>query len=178
MERPFWVAEQLEVALVEGLGRRLVWAATGRVIYRWHLASGVQRNREHPITFHIPPIGERQAVAPGMDVKLMFEMRDGFGERMWVTVVRAGRRRLVGVLGNLPVGIPRLMPGDKIKFRREHIIDIWRDDPTPELESELDPGPPSARLLCDRCNGPITDGERPGEHQIDPATNRPVPPGS
>jgi len=29
-ERPFWVMEQLELALVEGLGQRIVWAATGR----------------------------------------------------------------------------------------------------------------------------------------------------
>jgi hypothetical protein len=57
VERPFWVAEQLEVALVEGLGERLVWAATGRIIHRWHLASGVRRNREHPRTVYIPSGG-------------------------------------------------------------------------------------------------------------------------
>jgi len=128
IERPFWVFEQLEVALVEGMGQRLVWAATGRIIYRWHLGSGVRRNREHPDTFYIPPEEERQAVVPGMDVKLMFEMRDGFGERMWVTVTEVKKRHLVGTLSSLPVGIPRLLPGDKIKFKREHIIDIWYDD--------------------------------------------------
>ncbi len=96
IERPFWVAEQLEVALVEGLGQRLVWAATGRIIHRWHLGSGVKRNREHPDTFYIPGEEERQAVAPGMDVKLMFEMSDGFAERMWVTITAVKRRKLVG----------------------------------------------------------------------------------
>ena len=47
IERLFWVAEQLEVALVEGLGVRLRWAATGRIIDRWHL--GVW-SREPPRT--------------------------------------------------------------------------------------------------------------------------------
>ncbi len=136
IERPFWVVEQLEVALVEGLGQRLVWAATGRIIYRWHLGSGVRRNREHPDTFYLPPEEERQAVAPGMDVKLMFEMRNDGGERMWVTVTAVKKRKLIGRLSCLPVIIPRLMPGDKIKFKRDHIIDIWYDDDSQPIENE------------------------------------------
>lgn len=128
IERPFWVAEQLELALAEGLGQRLAWAATGRIIHRWHLSSGVKRNREHPDTFQIPGEQDRLAVVPGMDVKLMFEMRDGFGERMWVTVTEVKKRHLVGTLSNLPAGIPRLLPGDKIKFKHGHIIDIWYSD--------------------------------------------------
>src|SRR5688572_7359066 len=50
-DRPFWVFEQLEVALSEGLAERIRWAATGRLIHRWHLASGVQAHREYPDTF-------------------------------------------------------------------------------------------------------------------------------
>jgi hypothetical protein len=106
VERPFWVAEQLEVALVEGLGDRLAWAATGRIIDRWHLGSGVRRNRDHPDTFYIPSEEERNGVVLCMDVKLMFEMRDGWGERMWVTVIAVKRRKLIGRLRNLPLGIP------------------------------------------------------------------------
>jgi hypothetical protein len=123
-ERPFWVFEQLEVALCEGLWGRLVWAATGRVIYRWHLGSGVKRNRAHPDTFQIPDEEDRNGVHPGLTVKLMFEMRDGFGERMWVEVLRRKRRHLVGRLSNQPAAIPRLYHGDLIKFKPEHIIDI------------------------------------------------------
>jgi Uncharacterized protein conserved in bacteria (DUF2314) len=136
-ERPFWVMEQLEEALVEGLGQRLVWAATGRIIYRWHLGSGVRRNRQNPDTFFIPSEKERDAVAPGMEVKLTFEMRDGWGERMWVTVVGLKGRKLIGKLDNMPVGIPRLLAGDEIKFKREHIIDIWYAH---EGKAELCPG--------------------------------------
>ena len=48
--RPLWVAEQLEVALFDGVGERLRWAATGRIIHRWHLDSGVEFNRRSPDT--------------------------------------------------------------------------------------------------------------------------------
>jgi hypothetical protein len=136
-ERPFWVMEQLEEALVEGLGQRLVWAATGRIIYRWHLGSGVRLNREYPDTFLIPSEEERDAVVPGMDVKLAFKMRDGWGERMWVTVTVLKGRKLIGTLDNIPAAIPRLLQGDKVKFKREHIIvqdrpgvsALWTDVP-------------------------------------------------
>jgi hypothetical protein len=59
LERPFWVAEQLEVAISEGIWGRIVWAATGRIIHRWRLGSGVESNRRAPETFYIPP-GLRQ----------------------------------------------------------------------------------------------------------------------
>lgn len=124
-ERPFWVMEQLELALVEGLSPRIAWAATGRIIHRWHLGSGVRRHRKHPDTFWIPSEEERGAVVSGMEVKLTFEMRDGWCERMWVTVIGRKGRKLIGRLDNEPVGIPRLLGGDVIKFKRDHIIDIW-----------------------------------------------------
>lgn len=74
---------------------------------------------------------------PGMDVKLMFETKSGPGERMWVTVTQVRRRKLVGELVSLPVLVPHLMLGDKIKFKRDHIIDTWYE---PELaDSDLPP---------------------------------------
>lgn len=136
-ERPFWVMEQLEVALVEGLGQRLVWAVTGRIIYRWHLGSGVGLNREYPDTFWIPPEEERDEVVPGMQVKLAFEMRDGWGERMWVTVTALKGHTLIGELDSIPAAIPGLLQGDLIEFEREHIIDIWYAH---EGEAEICPG--------------------------------------
>lgn len=74
---------------------------------------------------------------PGMEVKLAFKMRDGWGERMWVTVTALKGRKLIGKLDSIPAGIPRLLTGDKIKFKREHIIDIWY---THEDEVEICPG--------------------------------------
>jgi hypothetical protein len=124
LERPFWVLEQLEVALFEGVRDQVLWAATGRVIHRWRLGSGVERNLAYPETFWIPSEEERLSVEPGALVKLMFEMKDGWGERMWVNVSDVGKRHLTGVLVNRPVGIPRLSPGDTIKFKPDHVIDI------------------------------------------------------
>jgi hypothetical protein len=143
-ERPVWVAEQLERALSEGLWERITWAATGRVIHRWHLGSGVKRNRQHPETFEIPDDEDKQAIEPGVLVKLMFEMRNSKtwflgGERMWVEVVAVKRRRIVGRLINEPLGIPRLDPGDKVRFRRDHIIDIhWERHDSAAAHSEGD----------------------------------------
>jgi Uncharacterized protein conserved in bacteria (DUF2314) len=129
LERPFWVLEQLEVAVSEGVWERVVWAATGRVIHRWRLESGVERNREYPETFEIPDEDAKQAIEPGVVVKLVFEMNDGWGERMWVEVVAVQRRHIVGTLRNQPIGIPRLDLGDRVKFKREHVIDIdWEAD--------------------------------------------------
>ncbi|WNI18273.1 DUF2314 domain-containing protein [Actinacidiphila sp. ITFR-21] len=143
VERPFWVIEQLEVALFDGLWPRLLWAATGRVIDRWHLTSGVKSNRRHPQSFWIPSAEEKRALRPGIAVKLMFNMRDGWGERMWVEIVAIKKRKIVGVLHNQPIGIPRLYHGDKVRFKYDHIIDIdWDDDST-----QLCQGPSAPNLL-------------------------------
>ncbi|MFG3231697.1 DUF2314 domain-containing protein [Streptomyces antibioticus] len=141
VERPFWVIEQLEVALFDGLWPRLVWAATGRIIDRWHLNSGVEFNRLHPETFWIPSDEEKDALVPGVPVKLMFDMKDGWGERMWVEVVAVKKRNIIGVLRNDPWGIPRLHHGDRIRFKRDHIIDIDWDG-----ASECDPAPQDGEL--------------------------------
>jgi hypothetical protein len=130
VERPFWVIEQLEVAIFDGVWPRIVWAATGRIIDRWHLSSGVKFNRLYPQSFHIPSAEDKRALRPGITVKLMFDMRDGWGERMWVEIVSIKKRKLVGVLHNQPIGIPRLDHGDKIHFTYDHIIDIDWDDST------------------------------------------------
>ena len=149
LERPFWVLEQLEVALFDGIGDRLRWAATGRIIHRWHLRSGVEQNRLYPDSFWIPGESEKALIEPGTTVKLMFEMRDGWGERMWVNVTSVKKDRFVGILHNQPVGIPRLGSGDTVKFHRADIIDIELDvadedpaaDPPALGPGALDAGP-------------------------------------
>ena len=136
-ERPFWVVQQLEVAIFEGLRDRLVWAATGRIVYRWHLASGVERNRLYPESFYIPSHADKGMVGAGDTVQVCFEMNDGWGERMWVEVTAINRRHIVGTLANQPIGIPRLLSGDKIKFRAEHIIDIWTEGIIEDGQAEI-----------------------------------------
>jgi hypothetical protein len=48
LERPFWVFEQLEVALFEGVWERVMWAAAGRVVDRWHLEPAIRYDEQHP----------------------------------------------------------------------------------------------------------------------------------
>lgn len=128
--RPFWVAEQFETALADGIWPRFVWMLTGRVIYRWKLGNGVTRNRKHPETFWIPSDEEKARIEPGDRVRLMFEetLPRRWGERMWVRVTKVGPRRLEGVLKNEPYAMPRLTRGHTVKFERKHIIDIHIDD--------------------------------------------------
>ncbi|MDQ2709005.1 MAG: hypothetical protein M3Z25_15830 [Actinomycetota bacterium] len=145
LKRPFWVAEQCETAIFDGLGPRIRFALTGRLILRWRLASGVKRNHRYPESFWIPSPKEKATIQPSSVVKLMFEQSDGWAERMWVVVDKVGRRRLVGHLDNQPVGFPRLVHGDKITFRREHIISIY-EDATEMCECEREPEP-----ICTEC---------------------------
>jgi hypothetical protein len=163
LERPFWVAEQLEVALCEGLRDRFVWLATGRLIHRWHLDGGLERNRMYPDSFWIPSGEEKGGLAPGDSVKALFQMnRDEWGERMWLTVIDVKRRHLICQLDCHPLLIPRLNCGDEVKVKREHVIDIlWHDvDYTEVFEAErleragYSPGPWAGlhrACCCDEC---------------------------
>src|ERR1019366_120219 len=135
-ERPFWVLEQLEVALFEGVWGRVVWAATGRVIHRWHLRSGVESHKAAPETFWIPSDAEKTSIRPGTKVKLAFEMKDGWGERMWVDVTAVTNRWIVGTLFNEPCGIPRLTSRTVVRFKREHVIDVLACGPGSSLQAE------------------------------------------
>jgi hypothetical protein len=119
--------EQLEVAIAEGLWGRVVWAATGRIIHRWHLDDSVaELHRVAPETYGLSD-DEIAALVPGTTVKLTFSMKDGWSETMWVRIVAIEKGRFIGALGNQPAGIPRLNHGDKIKFTRDHIVRVWDD---------------------------------------------------
>jgi len=149
IERPLWVAQQLEVALFEGLRERVFSWAAGRLFWRWHLESGVERNRQHPTSFWIPDDEEKELVEPGCFVKLLFEM-DDWGERMWVEVTKVKRRRLVGTLSNTPAAMPGHYPGETVRFRREHIVDIdWVIDANSDMRHSDDPSPGAPRLSDD-----------------------------
>jgi hypothetical protein len=152
-ERPMWVFEQLEVALFEGIFERIQWAATGRIIHRWRLGSGVVRHAADP-TFWIPDDADKADVRPGIAVKLPFVMRDGWAEMMWVVVIQVHKRYLVGRLLNTPVGIPRLDRGHLVAFRPDAIIDIdWHGEAikdTPAAEEDV-------VMCCPECTPHIED---------------------
>ena len=142
LERPLWVAQQLEVAVCEGLRDRIEWAATGRVIHRWHLLDGVKQNAEFPDSFDVPSEDDKAQLEPGDLVKAGFTM-SGWGERMWLEVRQVKRRHLVCVLRSHPFAIPRLSCDAVVKVKRREIIDIvWRDEepePEPEVPIECQP---------------------------------------
>jgi Uncharacterized protein conserved in bacteria (DUF2314) len=144
--RPIWVAEQLEAAIFEGLSKRIAWALTGPLIYRWRLESGVKMNRKYPDTFWIPSDEEKRDIKVGDHVRLIFEMseqwgRGRWGERMWVNVEEINDRRLMGTLRNTPAGIPKLNPGDRIKFTMDDVIDVIYDPEVDDLQSRPDRAP-------------------------------------
>jgi hypothetical protein len=167
--RPIWLGQQLEVAVCEGLPDRWRDALASRAACRWSLEDGEDLNRQHPDTFWLPPERARRDLNPGDFAKVIFRAKDGWGERMWVEVAnRDSRRHYTGKLVNRPVGIGRLLPGDKVKFRPEHVIDIDpRLDVTTETAMEVrrvllahghyhcpPDGPPVVResmLDCDDC---------------------------
>jgi hypothetical protein len=73
-----------------------------RVIYRWRLGNGVERNREFPQSFSIPSEVDKAFLWPGDHVKVMFEFRrqprrGPGGERMWLEVVSRKGDRFVGM---------------------------------------------------------------------------------
>jgi hypothetical protein len=132
LERPYWVFEQLEVALFEGVWERLLWAGAGRIYDRWHLNPAIYYDDQHPDGHTISDEEFEEAVERGMSVRLSFNTSDvwgrpNWGESMWVQVVAVKRRHFVGVLDNQPIDIPRLNMGDTVKFKDRHIIDIVRD---------------------------------------------------
>ena len=81
-------------------------------------------NQQHPTTFEVPDEETKDALEPGDLVKLGFVCRDDWGERMWVRIEKKTRRGFVGRLSNTPVGVPDLWPDKKIRFKREHILDV------------------------------------------------------
>lgn len=121
-KRPFWVAEQLEVALRVGLSPRIGWVWGRYVWHRSTLMSGLERHREAPGTFWVPDAEEKALIQPGDLVKLMWSVSRLGGERMWVEVTERRGDRLVGKLSNWPV-FAFMNPDERIRFAIDDIID-------------------------------------------------------
>ena len=150
--RPLFVAEQLELAISEGLFPRLISAWTRGRSDRWHLESGVELNREHPATFWIPSQTQKAGIRLGLVVQLAFSTEDGWGERMWVEVDAISDDVMVGRLLNEPVGIGGLYRGQCVGFTSEHVIDI--DDPEDAAGrciDNTDPRGERTMMLCRGC---------------------------
>jgi len=108
----------------------------------WQLRSGEKSYREHPDTFWIPPLEQRQNLKRGQAVRLIFEIEgeeeNGSvsvqGERMWVIVAEKVGDTYIGILDNQPACLERsdevhLRFGAEVAFRAEHVIDIGQPPP-------------------------------------------------
>lgn len=132
-ERPFWVFEQFEVALREGLFPELQWQFGRHIWHRSKIESGLESHRRWPESFEVPDDETKDVVRPGDLVKLMWSVRRFPGERMWVKVVSRDGDRLTGTLNNWAVFV-HLRPGEVVEFHIDDIIDcILEDDEVGEV---------------------------------------------
>lgn len=124
-ERPYWVAQQFEVALRLGAFPWIGWYLGKYVWHRAKIESGVERNREYPETFWIPDDEDKRLIQPGDHVRLMWYVPrlEIAGERMWVRVTHRRGDRLVGRLLNDPVCVFASYD-DVVKFHIDDVIDI------------------------------------------------------
>jgi hypothetical protein len=108
----------------------------------WQLQSGEQSHQEHPDSFWIPPLEQRQNLQRGQAARLIFEIEgeeeggnvSRQGERMWVIVAEKVGDVYIGILDNQPVCLGRsdevyLRFGAEVPFRAEHVIDIGQPPP-------------------------------------------------
>ncbi|WP_138946760.1 hypothetical protein [Plantibacter sp. M259] len=121
-ERPFWVAQQFEVALRIGLSPRISWAWGRYVWHRSKVESGLARHLESPDTFEVPGPELKELIEPGDLVKLAWAVARLPGERMWVRVTHREGDRLRGELENWPIYV-HLHPGDPVRFVVDDVID-------------------------------------------------------
>ncbi len=123
-EQPFWVAQQLEVAIRVGLTPQVSWYWGRWVWHRAKIDSGLARSCQHPDTFWVPSPEEKAGLQPGDTVRLIWTVKryPAAGERMWVEITRRDGDQLVGRLKNWAVFV-HLNPDEIVKFHIDDIID-------------------------------------------------------
>ena len=122
----------------------------------WQLRSGEESHRQHPDSFWLPPLEQRQSLQRGQAARLMFNIEgeddDGTvevqGERMWVVVAERVGDAYIGILDNQPACLEPadgvyLRFGAEVPFRAEHVIDIGQP-PAAYVEWQL--GQPPDRV--------------------------------
>ena len=120
---------------------------------------------ESPYTFFLPSPVERDAIAPGDQVKLMFEHippgTEWGVERMWVTVTDVAESGIHGVLDNQPYEpTASIALGDAIALAPHQVISIRWDDPA-AAPVVSQPRGHWERCMVDQC---VLDGVEPVEY--------------
>ncbi len=101
----------------------------------WELDDAEPIAAAHPGTFWMPPRAERDALAAGQQVKLIFRIlvADEEGneevhvERMWVNVTGREGALYTGELDNQPYCTDEMNPGMPLCFEARHVINIYRE---------------------------------------------------
>jgi hypothetical protein len=133
-EQPFWVVQQLEVAIRVGVFPQVSWHWGRHVWHRCKIESGLESHREYPDSFEIPSDEEKELLRPGDLAKLMWSVKRMPGERMWVTITERDGDRLVGTLDNWAI-FAFLHSDETVKFHIDDIIDCNFEDDYEEAES-------------------------------------------
>ena len=84
---------------------------------------GIKANQEHPTTFHIPSVEEKQLLTVGDYVKVGFQSKYG-NERMWLQIEEVAYPKFHGKLDNDPVVIKNIKCGDSFEVTANHILDF------------------------------------------------------
>jgi hypothetical protein len=121
-ERPFWVCDQFEVCLREGLFPEVGWYWGRHIWHRSRIESGVKMNSAHPDSFLIPSDADKAELGPGDAVKLMWTVRRFPGERMWVQILHRDGDRFTGALDSDPFFV-YMVSGETIRFTSDDIVD-------------------------------------------------------
>lgn len=124
-DRPFWVAQQFEVAIRIGLSPQLAWYWGRYVWHRARIESGLENHRRYPDSFWVPSDEEKAELQPGDTVRLMWSVKryEAAGERMWVKITQRDGDRVVGKLQNWPIFV-HLDPDAVVKFHIDDILDF------------------------------------------------------
>ncbi len=104
----------------------------------WVLEDAQKLSEQYPYTFYKPSKEVVGMLAPGNQVKLIFEFQSDDpetprAERMWVTVDSIDGAHYLGTLDNQPLHIKDLQLGASIQFEEKHIIDTDLKDPVPNI---------------------------------------------
>ena len=86
-----------------------------------------------PYTYFLPTPEETAALQPGDLVKLIFRGATTGSkwdaERMWVSVTEVGQEWSLGILENEPDDLPQVKFGDRVRFKKFHIVGIIPSQP-------------------------------------------------
>jgi hypothetical protein len=100
-----------------------------RKVEIWHLEDVEAVALQHPDTFKLPTLEERQNLDVGRRVRLHFDFDQPISngcraERMWVTITKKTGSQFTGTLDNQPVYIKSLSAGSLVSFNTSNIAQI------------------------------------------------------